>query len=86
MDINQLIEIVKKKIVTEINPETIIIEDKTFLHKKHTGHDQSKYHLKITIKSKNLENKNKLNSYKLFHKVLKNEIKNHIHSLQLKIN
>ena len=57
MDIKQLIEIVKKKIETEINLEKILVEDKTFLHKNHVGHSPDKYHLKITIKSKNLEKK-----------------------------
>ena len=35
MDINELLEIVKKKIASSINIESILIEDKTFLHKKH---------------------------------------------------
>ena len=35
MDINQLIEIVKKKIKLELICEDIIIEDKSFLHKSH---------------------------------------------------
>ena len=86
MDIKQLIEIVKKKIETDINLEKILVEDKTFLHKKHAGHSPDKYHLKITIKSKNLEKKNKLESHRQIHNILKNEIKKHIHSLQLNIN
>ena len=49
MDINQLIEIVKKKISENIKVENIIIEDKTFLHKKHENHTKGKYHLKIII-------------------------------------
>ena len=35
MDINQLIAIVKKKLNNNIKIEKIIIEDKSFLHKKH---------------------------------------------------
>ena len=86
MDIKQLIEIVKKKIETDINLEKILVEDKTFLHKNHVGHRPDKYHLKITIKSKHLEKKNKLESHRQIHNILKNEIKEHIHSLQLNIN
>ena len=86
MDIKQLIEIVKKKIETDINLEKILVEDKTFLHKNHVGYRSDKYHLKITIKSKNLEKKNKLESHRQIHNILKNEIKEHIHSLQLNIN
>ena len=36
MDINQLTEIVKKKISDKINVQNIIVEDKTFLHKNHS--------------------------------------------------
>ncbi len=86
MDIKQLIEIVKKKIESDINLEKILIEDKTFLHKNHVSHTPDKYHLKITIKSKYLEKKNKLESHRQIHNILKNEIKKYIHSLQLNIN
>ena len=34
MNINQLIEIVKNKIEKNIKCDNVIIEDKTFLHKK----------------------------------------------------
>ena len=37
MDINQLIAIVKKKLENSIQTESILIEDKSFLHKNHTG-------------------------------------------------
>ena len=86
MDINQLLDIVKKKIERNINLEKIVIEDKTFLHKKHKGHQKGKYHIKILIKSKDLKNKNRLENFKLIHKLLEKEIKYNIHSLQLKIN
>ena len=86
MDINQLLDIVKKKIERNINLEKIVIEDKTFLHKKHKGHQKGKYHIKILIKSKDLKNKNRLENFKLIHKLLEKEIKYNIHSLQFKIN
>ena len=41
MDINNLIAIVKKKLNDEILIEKIEIEDKSFLHKNHTGHQGS---------------------------------------------
>ena len=34
MDINELIKIVKDKLLNEINIESINIEDKSFFHKK----------------------------------------------------
>ena len=51
MEINILIEKVKKKICDKIKCEKIIIEDKTFLHKKHKNFNSKKFHLKIKIES-----------------------------------
>ena len=86
MDINELLEIVKKKIASSINIESILIEDKTFLHKKHLGHQIGKFHIKITINSKDLAKNSRIENYKILHKVLEDEIKKYIHSIQLKIN
>ncbi len=83
MDINQLKEIVKKKILKNIKIEEIKIEDKTFLHKSHTSHDKNKFHLKLTISSKALKLENKISATKKIYKVLDYEIKNYIHSLQI---
>ena len=62
------------------------MEDKTFLHKNHIGHQIDKFHIKITIKSKDLEKNSKIENYKIIHKVLEDQIKKYIHSIQLKIN
>ena len=51
MDINQLQEIVKKKINQNIKCEKIDIEDKTFLHQKHKTFEDGKFHIKIIISS-----------------------------------
>ena len=37
MDINELITIVKNKLLNQINIESINVEDKSFLHKNHNG-------------------------------------------------
>ena len=86
MDINELITIVKKKLLNQINIESINIEDKSFLHKNHTGNQEGKYHLKITIVSEELKKINKIESNKKIYKILDEELKNHIHSLQILIN
>ena len=86
MNIDELIANVKKKIKKNINIENILIEDKTFLHKNHSGHESNKFHLKITIESKELKKLNKIESNKKIYKILYNELKNHIHSLQILIN
>ena len=86
MSIDELISNVKKKIKKNINIENILIEDKTFLHKNHPGHESNKFHLKITIKSEELKKLNKIESNKKIYKILEVELKNHIHSLQILIN
>ena len=86
MNIDELITNVKKKIKKNINIENILIEDKTFLHKNHPGHENNKFHLKITIESEELKKLNKIDSNKKIYKVLDKELKNCIHSLQILIN
>ena len=63
-----------------------MIEDKTFLHKNHTGHESNKFHLRITIKSEELKKFNKIESNKKIYKILDEELRNYIHSLQILIN
>ena len=86
MNIDELITNVKKKIKKNINIENILIEDKTFLHKNHPGHENNKFHLKISIDSEELKKLNKIESNKKIYKMLEVELKNHIHSLQILIN
>ena len=86
MNINELIVNVKKKLKKNINIENILIEDKTFLHKNHPGHLSNKFHLKISIESDELKNLNKIESNKKIYKILDEELKNYIHSLQILIN
>ena len=86
MNINDLISIVKKKLTSEITIEKINIEDKSFLHKNHSGHQKGKFHLKLTIRSDELKNFTKIESNKKIYKVLNDEIKEYIQSLQILIN
>tara|TARA_B100002052_G_scaffold174361_1_gene158648 strand:+ start:601 stop:861 length:261 start_codon:yes stop_codon:yes gene_type:complete len=85
MDINQLIETVKKKISDKIECDKIDVEDKTFLHKSHKQFDKNKFHIKLTVKSDQLKKLNKIQSTKLVYKILDLELKNYIHSIQILI-
>ena len=85
MDINELISIVKKKLLKEINIESLLIEDKSFLHKHHSGNQEGKFHLKLIIVSKELNKMNKIDSNKKIYKILDIELKNFIHSIQILI-
>jgi|TARA_B100000212_G_scaffold149291_1_gene112241 BolA protein len=83
MNINELIKIIKKKIQTDIELENIEVEDKSFLHKNHTGNKKDRFHLKISIKSKTLKEMNKIEANKKIYKILKEEMNSYIHSLQI---
>ena len=85
MNIKQLTEIVKNKLEQNITCEKIEIQDKTFLHKNHKTHDKKKFHLKLIITSNYLKKKNKIESTKEIYKILSNELKNYIHSIQISI-
>ncbi|KRO61016.1 MAG: BolA family transcriptional regulator [Pelagibacteraceae bacterium BACL5 MAG-120705-bin12] len=85
MDINQLIAIIKKKIVNQFVVDSIDIEDKSFLHKNHSGNQSGKYHLKIKIKSDQLKNLSKIESTKKIYKTLDEEMNKFIHSIQILI-
>ena len=85
MNINQLIKIVKNKLDNNIVCSKIKVEDKTFLHKSHSTHEKNKFHIKLIITSDYLKKKNKIQSTKEIYKILEEELKNNIHSIQILI-
>jgi BolA family transcriptional regulator, general stress-responsive regulator len=85
MNIIELIAIVKKKLQNQIIIEDIKIEDKSFLHRNHSGNQADRFHLKITLKSNELKKLSKIDSNKKVYKILENELKFFIHSLQILI-
>ena len=85
MNIKELISIIKKKIEQNITVESINIEDKTFLHKKHLSHDINKFHLKLIIKSNELQKMEKIESTKKIYNIISKELKEYIHSIQISI-
>ena len=85
MDINELIAIVKKKLLSQIKIENIKIEDKSFLHKNHSGNQKDKFHIKISLKSRELKIMNQIDSNKKIYKILDEELKQFIHSIQISI-
>ena len=86
MNINELIAIVKSKLETEIAVQDLKIEDKSFLHKNHKGHQEGKFHLKLIIKSEELAKLTKIASTKKVYGVINVELKEYIHSIQISLN
>ena len=86
MNINDLIAIVKKKLQNQIVLESILVEDKSFLHQNHVGNQAGKFHLKISLVSKELKQMKRIESDKKIYKILNEELKKYIHSIQILIN
>ena len=86
MDIENLIKNIKIKLLKDSLIQKVKIEDKTYLHLKHSSHDKNKFHLKLTIFSTDLKKISKLEATKKVHKILQNEIKDYIHSIQILFN
>ena len=78
-------EEIKKKIDNELKPELLSLIDNSSLHKKHKSFDYNKFHLKIIIKSQKLKNMNKIMAHKEIFSILKDEMNNKIHALEIEI-
>ena len=76
---------VKEKINNKINPENIILIDNSHHHNKHKSFDANKFHLKIIIKSKKLKDMDKIMAHKEIFSILKDEMGNKIHALEIEI-
>ena len=80
-----LIDKVKVKINNKFNPEQMTLVDNSRLHTKHKSFDKNKYHLKLIIKSKKLSDMKRVDAHKEIFSMLKDEMKNEIHALEIEI-
>ena len=78
-------QIINKKLQDQILIENVKIEDKSFLHKNHPGNQKGKFHIKISLRSSQLKKLGRIESNKKIYKILDNEMKLYIHSLQILI-
>ena len=76
---------IKEKINKKINPEKLMLIDNSSLHIKHKSYDANKFHLKLIIKSEKLKKMNQVNAHKEIFSILKSEMKNKIHALEIEI-
>ena len=79
------LEEIKIKLKKNIKIEKIDIVDNSHLHSKHKSFDKNKKHLKIIIKSSFLKNLNKIEGHKKIMEILKDELREKIHALEIKI-
>ena len=83
MNIKQLIKIIEIKLKKSIQIGYLKIEDKSYLHKNHKTNEKGKFHLKLTIESEELNKLSKVNSMRIIYKILDEELKKYIHSIQI---
>ena len=86
MKINELIEVLDKKLKKNFKISSLKIEDKSFLHVKHKSFKEGKFHIKLILISDELKLLKSIDANKKIFAVLKEEMNNYIHSLQIKIN
>ncbi|MDC3076631.1 BolA family transcriptional regulator [Candidatus Pelagibacter sp.] len=83
MDINKISKKIESKLLSDTSIRDVKIIDNTFKHLKHSSHQKGKFHIKLEINSDLLKNKNRIDSNKVIYKILSEELKTEIHSLQI---
>ena len=79
------LEEIKIKLKKNIKLEEIDVIDNSHLHSKHKFFDKNKKNIKIIIKSSFLKNLNKIESHKKIMEILKDDLSEKIHALEIKI-
>jgi len=80
------INLVKDKIKKNIKIDKIEIIDNSHKHKNHKLNVEKKFHLKIIIESVQLKSLSSIESQRKVMNILKDEFRDNIHSLEIKIN
>tara|TARA_B100001996_G_scaffold352766_2_gene313677 strand:- start:546 stop:797 length:252 start_codon:yes stop_codon:yes gene_type:complete len=75
-----------KKIINEnLRPEKISIIDNSSLHASHKSFIPGKVHIKLKIHSEKLKKMKSIEAHKLIFSILKEEMDNKIHALEIEI-
>ena len=82
---NNFFENIISKLKKEIEIEKIEIVDNSHKHVKHKSFSRDKFHLHLKIKSLYLNSLSRVTAQKEVMKVLKNELSNKIHALEISI-
>jgi BolA protein len=78
-------EEIKKKLEKNISFEKLEIIDNSNKHKSHKFYSKEKFHLHIKIHSSHLQSISRLKAHKLIMEVLKQDLKDRIHALEISI-
>ncbi len=75
-----------KKLFINFKPSFLKVENESHLHSNHAQSPKSgNSHFAITIKSQALNKLNRIEGQRKVYNVLREEMKNHIHALKIKI-
>ena len=77
---------IEKKLKKEINIESIRIIDNSHKHSKHKLFDKNRFHLKLVISSKELLKSQKIKAHRKIMNILKSDMREKIHALEIEIN
>ena len=77
---------IEEKLKKEINIESIKIIDNSYKHSKHKFLDKNRFHLKLVISSKELLKSQKIKAHRKIMNILKSDIREKIHALEIEIN
>ena len=76
---------IQRKIENKINFEKIEIIDNSHKHRGHKFFSEDRYHLHLKIQSIYLQSISRLNAHKIIMDILKDDLKNKIHALEISI-
>ena len=79
------LELIEKKIKSNLVIEKIKIIDNTYKHTKHKFFDKNKFHISLEIYSKYLKSLNRIKAQRMIMDILKEELNYKIHALEIKI-
>ena len=77
---------IEEKLKKEINIESIRIIDNSHKHSKHKFFDKNRFHLKLVISSKELLKSKKIKAHRKIMNILKSDMREKIHALEIEIN
>ena len=76
---------INKRLKSKIDIETLEIVDNSYKHKGHKYFSPEKFHLHLKIKSLYLKSMTRVNAQKLIMKILKEDLRTKIHTLEISI-
>ena len=82
---NDYLKIIEEKVKKNIKLENIAVINNSHKHTRHKFFDKNKYHLRVEIESKYLKSLNRVVAQREIMSLLKEELKDKLHALEIEI-